>query len=91
MNTERLKAILTIIVTAVVNILNVYGYAVDADMWVNVALSIVSAITIIYAWWKNQNVTEQAQAAQLFLNDLKARKDETGVAEGAPSDFDGGE
>lgn len=74
MNTERIKAILTIIVTAAVNIANVCGYALDADMWVNAVLSIFSVITIVYAWWKNQNVTEEAQEAQIYLNQLKAEK-----------------
>lgn len=68
---EKAKAILTIIVTAAVNIANVYGYAVDAEAWVNVALSVASAVTVAYAWWKNQNVTPEAQQAQLVLNNLK--------------------
>lgn len=76
MNIERVKAIVTIVVTAIVNIANVCGYALDADQWVNVALSILSAITIIYAWWKNQNVTEEAQEAQAYLDSLKAKGDE---------------
>lgn len=68
---EKVKAILTIVVTAAVNIANVYGYAVDAEAWVNVALSVASAVTVAYAWWKNQNVTPEAQQAQLVLNNLK--------------------
>jgi hypothetical protein len=68
---EKAKAILTIVVTAAVNIANVYGYAVDAEAWVNVALSVASAVTVAYAWWKNQNVTVEAQQAQLVLNNLK--------------------
>ena len=74
MNTERVKAIVTIVVTAIVNIANVMGYAADADQWVNVALSILSAITILYAWWKNQNVTDEAIQAQAYLDDLKAKR-----------------
>ena len=71
MNMERIKAIATIVVTAVVNIANVMGYAMDADVWLNAVLSVLSAISIIYAWWKNQNVTDEAQQAQLVLNQLK--------------------
>lgn len=71
---ERLKAVVTILVTAVVNVLNVYGFAVDLDNAVNVVLSILSAITILYSWWKNQNVTREAVAAQGFLKQLKADK-----------------
>lgn len=71
MNVERAKAIITIIVTAVVNIANVYGYAVDAEAWINVALSILSAICIGWSWWKNQNVTYAAQQGQLVVNQIK--------------------
>lgn len=71
---ERVKAIVTIVITAAVNIANVMGYALDADAWVNVALSIASAICIIWSWWKNQNITEEAQAAQVYLDGLKAAK-----------------
>ena len=71
---ERTKAILTIVVTAAVNIANVFGYAQDADAWVNVVLSIASAVTILWSWWFNQNVTVEAQQAQLVLDELKAKR-----------------
>lgn len=76
MNTERAKAIATIVVTAVVNVLNVCGYAFDAEQWVNVVLSVISAATIIWAWWKNQNITDEAIQAQAYLDGLKAAKKE---------------
>ena len=71
MNVERAKAIITIIVTAIVNIANIYGYAVDAEAWINVALSILSAICIAWSWWKNQNVTYAAQQGQLVVDQIK--------------------
>jgi len=71
MNMERIKAIATIIVTAAVNIANVMGYAMDADTWLNAVLSVLSAISIVWSWWKNQNITDEAQQAQLVLNQLK--------------------
>ena len=74
MNIERTKAVVTIVITALVNIANVYGYAVDAEMWVNAALSVLSAVTVLWSWWFNQNITEEAQAAQLVLNKLKNEK-----------------
>lgn len=70
-NGERIKAIITIIVTAAVNVCNVLGYAMDADTWVNAALSIASVITILYTWWKNQNITPEAAQAQMLLYALK--------------------
>lgn len=71
---ERVKAVVTIIVTAVVNVANVYGWAVDADAWVSAALSVASAACIAWSWWKNQNVTGEAQRAQAVLDHLKAER-----------------
>ena len=74
MNIERIKAIATIVVTAAVNIANVCGYAMDAEPIVNGVLSVISLIAIVYSWWFNQNVTDEAQQAQLVLNNLKNEK-----------------
>ena len=74
MNTERIKAILTIIVTAGVNIANILGYAYDLDSILNAVLTIFSFICIVWSWWFNQNITDEAQQAQVYLNELKAVK-----------------
>lgn len=71
---ERVKAIVTIVIVAVVNVANVFGYAVDADAWVNVALSLLSALGIVWSWWKNQNITPEAVEGQKLLDSLKAAK-----------------
>jgi hypothetical protein len=70
-NGERFKAVVTIVIVAIVNVANVFGFALDADAWINVVLSIASAASILYSWWKNQNVTIQAAQAQVLLNALK--------------------
>lgn len=80
MNFERIKALLVIIVTAIVNILNVYGYAVDMDSTLNAVLSLFSAVTIVYSWWFNQNVTDAAQEGQRVVDAIKAIKKETGMS-----------
>ena len=74
MNAERIKAILTIVITAAVNIANILGYAYDLDSILNAALTIFSFACILWSWWFNQNVTDEAQQAQLVLNELKAAK-----------------
>ncbi len=73
MTQEQTKAIVTIVVTAVVNVANVCGYAVDADAWINVVLSVLSAAAIAYSWWKNQNLTPEAAEAQAVLDRLKGK------------------
>ena len=82
MNAERAKAILTIIVVAIVNILNVMGYAMDAEPYINAITSVFSAVTIAYAWWKNQNITPEAQQAQAVLDHLKAERKATHARSG---------
>lgn len=74
MNEERAKAIITIVITAAVNVANVYGYAIDAEAWINVALSVLSAACILWSWWKNQNITPEAIQAQAVLDHLKAER-----------------
>ena len=74
MNQETLKAIITIVVTALVNIANILGYALDMDTVLNAVLSVFAFACIVYSWWFNQNVMPEAQEAQLLLNELKAAK-----------------
>lgn len=74
MNAERAKAIITIIVTAIVNIINLYGYAVDAGAVVNAIGTLVSFACIVWSWWKNQNITAEAIQAQAVLDHLKAER-----------------
>lgn len=78
---EKVKAIVTLIVTAAVNVANVLGYALDLDAWLNAALSVASVICIVWSWWHNQNVTPEAQQAQLVLNQLKNEKKAMGLKE----------
>lgn len=73
---EKAKAIVTIIVTAVVNIANMCGWALDADTWITAALSVLSVVTIAYSWWKNNNLTDAAIEAQKVLDTLKAQSKE---------------
>ena len=37
-----------------------------------VGSGIAAIITTVWAWWKNNSVTANAQRAQVYLNDLKA-------------------
>jgi hypothetical protein len=74
--TEQAKAIVTLIIVCIANICNVLGFAFDADPWINVCLSVISAASIMYSWWKNQNVTREAIQAQALLNLLKMQRKE---------------
>lgn len=36
--------------------------------------SVAMVLMAIYTWWKNNNVTEEAQKAQEYLDELKERR-----------------
>ena len=72
MNTERLVAIVRLVVPLVVAIANMAGYALDAGLVANIAMTVATIAAFVWAWWKNNNVTEAAQIAQEYLDALKA-------------------
>lgn len=47
------------------------GFAADADIITMVLLCLCAVGTIGWGWWKNSNMTEAAQLAQLFLDEIK--------------------
>ena len=76
MNAQSLKAIVTLIVTVAFTVANAAGFALDFGTVYNVVFSVASLVAVAYAWWRNQNVTEAAQQAQEYLDELKRGCDE---------------
>lgn len=74
LRSERAKAIITLVITTAATIANMYGFAVDAEAWVNVCLCILNAVLIGYTWWKNQNITVAAVCGQHVLDEIKGKK-----------------
>ena len=72
--TGRTGAIITIVVTAIVNIINLYGYSIDADTVVKTVLSVASAATILGSWGGNRDRTEAAFLGTGYTRMLKAKK-----------------
>lgn len=86
MNTERLVAIVRLIVPLVVAIANMAGYALDAGLVANIAMTVATIAAFVWAWWKNNNVTEAAQIAQEYLDALKADMDSEEYSNALTSD-----
>lgn len=83
MNTETVKAYVSMIVAIVVNVAAAKGIQVDGDILTQVLLYVIVICVTAYAAWKNHNFTEAAQAAQGYLKQLKAGpKDESEDASG---------
>lgn len=69
---------LTVLVILLMNqILIMLGWSplpFSEEQLYEVASSVALVVTAIWTWWKNNNVTREAQDAQEYLNRLKGRK-----------------
>jgi len=54
--------------------LTMAGISADADIIVTAIGGILSLVTFVWSWWKNNNITKAAQEAQQFLDDLKKKE-----------------
>lgn len=70
-NTERLIAIVRLVIPVIIMIGNMAGYALDAGLITNIVMTVATFVAFVWAWWKNNNITEAAQTAQEYLNKLK--------------------
>lgn len=74
---DRIEALIRLIVALVpaINIILVYFNKSPlpfSEDEINVALSaVVSFLGILWSWWKNNNITFEAQTSQKFLDQLK--------------------
>lgn len=71
-NSQTAVAIGRLIVTILASITATLGWSFDADLWLNIFLSILSVVLLAYSWWKNNNITLAAQEAQSVLSNIKA-------------------
>ena len=70
-NSQTAVAIGRLIVTILASIAATLGWSFDADLWLNICLSILSVVLLAYSWWKNNNITLAAQEAQNVLSNIK--------------------
>ena len=69
---ERLMAGIRLLVPLIMYGLTFAGITLDADLVYCVLLGVAGIASTVWAWWKNNNVTEAAQTAQQFLDAIKA-------------------
>lgn len=88
---EKTKAIANLVVDAVL-VLNILLQAmgkhplpVNEEMLYTVVSYTALGIWNIWIWWKNQNVTIEAETAQAYMNLWKAQKD---IGGGEGSDYE---
>lgn len=81
---EKSKAIANIIIALVLfinSLLTAAGKSpipIDEDSVAVTISSLIAAADIVFVWWKNQNVTPEAQTAQKIADQLKADRNEIG-------------
>lgn len=75
-NTERIVAIVRLACTLAASMAAGFGYALDADALVCGALTACALATYVWSWWCNNNVTQAAQDAQRYLDEIKAQDKE---------------
>lgn len=73
MNKDSIMAFVRLIVPAIAAGLSMFGIAVDADALLVGTTIVISAVTFIWSWWKNNNLTSAAQEAQKMLDEIKSK------------------
>lgn len=72
MNAETIKALASALAIIVVNIATWAGYALDADLVLQIIASVMALVALCWGIWNNFNFTEAAQQMQQMLCILKA-------------------
>ena len=73
---EQIISITRLLIPLLAACFTAAGLEVDVStLWI-VAGAAVFAITFVWAWWKNNNITIAAQQAQQTLDELKATETE---------------
>ena len=58
------------------------AFPFEVDELYEIGSTVITALLAIWAWWKNQSFTEEAQIADEVMKELKAeRKAEKGIIE----------
>ena len=70
-STERIKAIIRLLVMLATTAAGGFGLTIDPDSLGTIAFCVAALAAGIYAWWKNNNITDAAQAAQGYLDEIK--------------------
>ena len=72
---ERVVAVVRLAVMLISAVAGGFGLAVDSDALLTIVLCAVALVSAIYSWWKNNNLTNAANMAQGFLDEIKRGQD----------------
>lgn len=74
-NRDRVVAIARLVVMLAAMVAGGFGLQVDADSLGTIAACAVALVAAAWSWWRNNNVTEAARAAQEYLDGIKGGYD----------------
>lgn len=75
-NSSTAVALIRLIASLAAGVASTFGWAFDAELWLNILLSFIAVVLFGYSWWKNNNITAAAQEAQIVLNQIKVNEKE---------------
>lgn len=70
-NSQRVAAVVRLLVMLVAAILGGFGIAFDTESVVTIVSFGIAFLMGVYNWWKNNNVTQAAQQAQNYLDAIR--------------------
>lgn len=72
LNAESAYSLARLIVMIASGVAATMGWKFDANLWLNIALSVLAVVILVrFIWWKNQPITKAAQEAQNVLSHIK--------------------
>ena len=72
---ERIVAIVRLGVMLISAVLGGIGLTGDVDALFTIALCAIALVSAVFNWWKNNNLTNAANMAQGFLDEIKRGQD----------------
>ena len=78
---ERTVAIIRLICAIFCGILSLSGIYMDVDILIEGIACLFALATLLWSWWKNNNLTEAAIEAQGILDDMREGVDITEIGD----------
>ena len=69
---DTITAIARLIIPVIAGVLTAAGIQIDANTVAIIVCGVITVATFVWAWWKNNNITDAAKQAQGMLDALKS-------------------
>lgn len=69
--TMRINAVVRLLVTLLLTVGAGVGWQLDAELIWQITATVLALVSLVWAWWKNAPITDEAVDAQQYLVMLK--------------------